>query len=83
MEAQLFTDQIGRDLRWRQFLNNQLGQLYQAIPFAALEKQFPVADQKGRPAHRHDFHRRCGASQSAGKRPDDPRFEFNGELAVL
>ena len=51
MEAQLFTDQIGRDLRWRQFLNTQLGQLYQAIPFSELEKQFPVADRKGRPAY--------------------------------
>ena len=50
MEAQLFTDQIGRDLRWAQFLNTQLGQLYQAIPFSELEKQFPAADQKGRPA---------------------------------
>lgn len=50
MEAQLFTDQIGRALRWTQFLNTQLGQLYQAIPFSELEKQFPNADQKGRPA---------------------------------
>ncbi len=50
MEAQLFTDQIGRDLRWVQFLNTQLGQLYQAIPFSELEKQFPAAEQKGRPA---------------------------------
>ena len=51
MEAQLFTDQIGRDLRWVQFLNTQIGQLYQAIPFSELEKQFPVAEQKGRPAY--------------------------------
>lgn len=50
MEAQLFTDQVGRDLRWVQFLNTPLGQVYQAIPFSALAKQFPVAEQKGRPA---------------------------------
>lgn len=50
MEAQLFRDQIGRDLRWTQFLNTQLGQLYQAIPFSELAKQFPIAAQKGRPA---------------------------------
>ena len=49
LEAQLFTDQIGRDLRWTKFLQLELGQLYQAIPFTELEKLFPVTD-KGRPA---------------------------------
>lgn len=51
MEAQLFTDQIGRDLRWKVFLQTQLGQLYQAIPFSALENLFPITSKgdKGRP----------------------------------
>lgn len=49
MEAQLFTDQIGRDLRWKTFLRTELGQLYQAIPFSELKKLFPSTN-KGRPA---------------------------------
>lgn len=50
MEAQLFTDQIGRDLRWKTFLQTELGQLHQAIPFSELEKLFPTTAPKGRPA---------------------------------
>lgn len=50
MEAQLFTDQIGRDLRWKTFLQTELGQLFQAIPFSELEKLFPAITNKGRPA---------------------------------
>jgi len=49
LEAQLFTDQIGRDLRWKKFLQTELGQLHQAIPFYQLEKLFPTTN-KGRPA---------------------------------
>lgn len=51
MDRQLFTDQIGRDLRWKKFLTTELGQLYQAIPFGELEQLFPVrlTKSKGRP----------------------------------
>ena len=49
MEAQLFTDQIGRDLRWKKFLRTELGQLYQAFSFSDLEKLFPTTSEKGRP----------------------------------
>jgi len=51
LEAQLFTDQSGRDLRWIKFINTELGQLYQAIPFSDLQNQFPIHSQKGRPAY--------------------------------
>lgn len=49
MELQLFTDQAGRDLRWKAFLNTPLGQLYQAIPFSTLSKQFGPQSTVGRP----------------------------------
>jgi hypothetical protein len=49
LEAQLFTDQIGRDLRWKTFLQTELGQLHQAIPFSELEELFPTTN-KGRPS---------------------------------
>ena len=50
MDTQFFTDQAGRDLRWTIFLQTNLGQLYQAIPFSSLEQLFPQASLKGRPA---------------------------------
>ena len=50
MEAQLFTDQVGRPLRWKQFLASSLGQLYQAIPFSELCALFPSGSNRGRPA---------------------------------
>jgi len=50
LELQLFTDQIGRDLRWIKFLTTPLGQLYQSIPFEDLAKQFAPSTGIGRPA---------------------------------
>ena len=48
METLLFSDQQGRDLRWTQFLNTPLGQLYQAIPFDSLARLFPASSGLGR-----------------------------------
>ena len=49
MEKQLFSDQLGRDLQWKAFLAEPLGQLYQSIPFDSLENLFPRASDRGRP----------------------------------
>lgn len=49
MELQLFTDQQGRDLRFKQFLASELGQLWQAIPFKQLALQFPRLSNRGSP----------------------------------
>lgn len=48
MELQLFSDQLGRDLRWKIFLDTDLGQLYQAIPFEQLATLFPRSSKTGR-----------------------------------
>ena len=50
MESVLFSDQMGRDLRWTQFLNTSLGRLHQAIPFDELARLFPPPSHTGRPA---------------------------------
>lgn len=50
MESVLFSDQMGRDLRWSQFLNTSLGRLHQAIPFDELARLFPPPSHTGRPA---------------------------------
>lgn len=49
LELQLFSDHAGRDLRFVQFLNSELGQLWEAIPFDSLSKQFPSLSNKGAP----------------------------------
>lgn len=50
MDTPLFSDQLGRDLRYKQFLATPLGQLYQAIPFKQLALLFPSAASTGRRA---------------------------------
>ena len=40
----------GRDFRWRIFLNNELGQLWQSIPFDELAALFPKHSGLGAPA---------------------------------
>ena len=49
METALFTDQAGRDLYWEVFINSELGQLWQAIPFDKLSLLFPQSSGLGAP----------------------------------
>jgi len=49
LQSTLFSDSVLRPIRWAQFLNTELGQLYQAFPFEELAKHFPKAkDERGR-----------------------------------
>jgi hypothetical protein len=49
LELQLFSDQLGRDLRWTIFMKTDLGKLHQCFPFEELTKLFPGTSGIGRP----------------------------------